>query len=170
MVTTGALAKPYLSRAADRPVITHGIQSGDVTMDGAVVWARADRPARMLLEAATSSSFKSIRSAVFVDALPETDFAVALGDGPPRGREIEVADLLSFIKHAGVHNTVWITADMHYTAAIYYDPNRAVFQDFEPFWEFISGPLHAGTWGPGDVDNTFGARGLPEGLQQRAGR
>jgi alkaline phosphatase D len=40
--------------------------------------------------------------------------AVALGDGPPRGREIEVADLLSFIKHAGVRNTVWITADMHY--------------------------------------------------------
>jgi alkaline phosphatase D len=86
--------------------------------------------------------------------------AVALGDGPPRGREIEVADLLSFIKHAGVHNTVWITADMHYTAAIYYDPNRAVFQDFDPFWEFISGPLHAGTWGPGDVDNTFGARAV----------
>jgi alkaline phosphatase D len=86
--------------------------------------------------------------------------AVALGDGPPRGREIEVADLLSFIKHAGVHNTVWITADMHYTAAIYYDPNRAVFQDFDPFWEFISGPLHAGTWGPGEVDNTFGARAV----------
>ena len=37
-------------------------------------------------------------------------------------------------------NTVWITADMHYTAAHYYDPNRAVFQDFEPFWEFVSGP------------------------------
>jgi len=55
-----------------------------------------------------------------------------------------------------VRNTVWITADMHYTAAHYYDPNRAVFQDFEPFWEFISGPLHAGTWGPGELDNTFG--------------
>jgi alkaline phosphatase D len=67
--------------------------------------------------------------------------AVALGDGPPRGREVELADLLSFIKHAGIRNTVWITADMHYTAANYYDPNRAVFQDFDPFWEFISGPL-----------------------------
>jgi alkaline phosphatase D len=82
--------------------------------------------------------------------------AVALGDGAPVGRELEIADLLAFIKHAGVRNTVWITADMHYTAAHYYDPNRAVFQDFEPFWEFISGPLHAGTWGPGDLDNTFG--------------
>ena len=45
---------------------------------------------------------------------------------------------------------------MHYTAAHYYDPNRAVFQDFEPFWEFVSGPLHAGTWAPGELDNTFG--------------
>jgi len=40
----GGIARPYLSRAADRPVITHGIQSGDVTNDSAVVWARADRP------------------------------------------------------------------------------------------------------------------------------
>jgi alkaline phosphatase D len=429
---SGAIAKPYLSRAADRPVITHGVQSGDVSVDSGVVWARADRPARMLVEVATSDSFKTIRSAVFVDALPETDFtakalleglpsgqrifyrvslqdhasptivgephmgqfqtapsdrrsvsfvwsgdvagqgwgidesrggmrgyaamhrnrpdffihsgdsiyaddtipselklpngqfwrnvvteekskvaetlaefrgnykynlidrnvrafnaevpifaqwddhevtndwcpddpvhwrwgpyqerslltlsargnrafrefmpmretqaeagriyrrisygplldvflvdmrsyrtanshgdealifgaaqlawlkrelmnsqatwkviaadmplgvvstdAVALGNGEPHGREVEVADLLSFIKHAGVRNTVWLTADMHYTAAHYYDPNRAVFQDFEPFWEFMSGPLHAGTWGPGKLDNTFGPR------------
>ena len=28
--------------------------------------------------------------------------AVAQGDGPPRGRELEIADLLSFIKHAGI--------------------------------------------------------------------
>src|SRR5262249_25131327 len=46
------------------------------------------------------------------------------------------------------------------TAANYYDPNRAVFQDFEPFWEFISGPLHAGTWPPQELDNTFGPRAV----------
>jgi len=86
--------------------------------------------------------------------------AVAQGDGPPQGRELEIADLLSFIKHAGILNTVWLTADMHYTAAHYYDPNVAVFQDFEPFWEFISGPLHAGTWKPQPLDNTFGPRAL----------
>jgi alkaline phosphatase D len=86
--------------------------------------------------------------------------AVALGNGAPHGREVEVADLLSFIKHAGVRNTVWLTADMHYTAAHYYDSNRAVFQDFDPFWEFMSGPLHAGTWGPGKLDNTFGPRSV----------
>ena len=82
--------------------------------------------------------------------------AVAQGDGPARGRELEIADLLTFIKRAGIRNTVWLTADVHYTAAHYYDPNKAVFQDFEPFWEFVSGPLHAGTFGPAVLDNTFG--------------
>jgi alkaline phosphatase D len=84
--------------------------------------------------------------------------AAAQGDGAPLGRERELADLLRFIKHAGVRNTVWITADMHYTAAHYYDPNRAVFQDFAPFWEFMSGPIHAGTGGAAPLDNTFGPR------------
>jgi alkaline phosphatase D len=86
--------------------------------------------------------------------------AIAQGDGAPRGRECEIADLLVFIKHAGIRNTVWITADMHYTAAHYYDPNAAVFQDFEPFWEFISGPIHAGTWHPQQLDNTFGPQAV----------
>jgi alkaline phosphatase D len=86
--------------------------------------------------------------------------AIALGDGPPERREHEIADLLSFIKRAGVRNTVWLTADMHYTAAHHYDPNRAVFSDFEPFWEFVSGPLHAGTWSPGELDNTFGPKAM----------
>ncbi len=50
-------------------------------------------------------------------------------DGP-RGRGVEIADLLTFIKRTGVRNMLWLTADLHYTAAHYYDPNRAVFQDF----------------------------------------
>jgi alkaline phosphatase D len=82
--------------------------------------------------------------------------AVAQGDGPPRGRELEIADLLSFIKHAGIANTVWLTGDVHYTAAHYYDPGKAVFQDFEPFWELVSGPLHAGSFPQNRLDNTFG--------------
>jgi alkaline phosphatase D len=86
--------------------------------------------------------------------------AIALGDGPPERREHEIADLLSFIKRAGVTNTVWLTADMHYTSAHHYDPNRAVFRDFQPFWEFVSGPLHAGTWAPGELDNTFGPKAM----------
>ena len=86
--------------------------------------------------------------------------AAAQGDGPPLGRELEIAELLRFMKRAGIRDTVWITADMHYTAAHYYDPNRAVFQDFEPFWEFMSGPIHAGTGGVAALDNTFGPRAI----------
>jgi alkaline phosphatase D len=83
--------------------------------------------------------------------------AVAQGDsGPPRGRELEIADLLSFIKRSNIRNTVWLTADVHYTAAHYFDPNKAAFQDFDPFWEFVSGPIHAGSFGPNDLDGTFG--------------
>src|SRR3569832_1519790 len=82
--------------------------------------------------------------------------AVAQGDGPPLGRELEFAELLSFLRRANIRNTVWLTADVHYTAAHYYDPNKAQFQDFEPFWDFVSGPLHAGTFGPNALDNTFG--------------
>ena len=81
---------------------------------------------------------------------------IAQGDGAPCGRELEIADLLRFIRDAGIRNVVWITADVHYTAAHRYDPGRAVFRDFAPFWEFVSGPIHAGTWGPGALDNTFG--------------
>src|SRR5215467_3945721 len=89
MAAAGGIAKPALSRAADRPVITHGIQSGDVSVDSAIVWARADRPSRMLVEVATSESFRTIRSAVFVDALPETDFtAKALLEGLPAGQDV----------------------------------------------------------------------------------
>ena len=58
--------------------------------------------------------------------------------------------------HAAIRNTLWITADLHYTAAHYFDPNYAVFQNFEPFWEFVSGPIHAGTWTPCALDRTFG--------------
>jgi alkaline phosphatase D len=82
--------------------------------------------------------------------------AFAQGDGPARGRELEIAEILRFIKTAPIRNTVWLTADVHYAAAHYYDPDKAQFQDFEPFWEFVSGPLHAGTFGPNELDNTFG--------------
>ncbi|HWP18945.1 MAG TPA: alkaline phosphatase D family protein [Burkholderiaceae bacterium] len=83
--------------------------------------------------------------------------AVANGDhGRPAGREHEIAQLLTAIKRSRVRNVVWLTADVHYTAAHYYDPARAAYTDFDPFWEFVSGPLHAGTFGPNEPDRTFG--------------
>ena len=83
------LAAPAFSRLSQRPIITHGVQSGDVSLDSGMVWARADRPARMLIEAATTDGFKDIVYASFADALPETDFtAKALIEDLPAGQDI----------------------------------------------------------------------------------
>lgn len=82
--------------------------------------------------------------------------AVANGPGAPMGRELEIADLLKFLKKEGIRNTVWLTADVHYTAAHRFRPEKAAFTEFDPFWEFVSGPLNAGAFGPGTLDPTFG--------------
>ena len=100
-----------------------------------------------------------------------TDFeAIANGDGgPPLGRELEVAGVLRAIHEHDVRNVVWITGDVHYAAAHHYDPQRARFKHFKPFWEFVAGPLHAGTFGPGQLDDTFGPEvrfvGIPPGMK-----
>jgi phosphodiesterase/alkaline phosphatase D-like protein len=49
-----------------------------------------------------------------------------------------------------------VTADVHYTAAHRYSPERATFQHFDPFWEVVSGPLHAEAFGSSEYDPTFG--------------
>jgi len=43
------IAAPASSLLSQRPIVTHGVQSGDVSVDSGMVWARADRPARMLI-------------------------------------------------------------------------------------------------------------------------
>jgi alkaline phosphatase D len=83
--------------------------------------------------------------------------AWANGDpGGPLGRELEIAELLAFVQRHEIHNLVWITADVHYACAIHYHPDRARFGPFPPFWEFVAGPIHAGTFGPNELDPTFG--------------
>ena len=83
--------------------------------------------------------------------------AVANGEpGPPLGRELEIAELLRFVAQRRVRNVVWVTADVHYAAAHHYHPDRASFRGFDPFWEFVAGPLHAGTFLPTPLDATFG--------------
>ena len=73
-------------------------------------------------------------------------------DGHDRGAKV----IARALRDARVSNVVWLTADVHYTAAHYYDPAKASFTEFAPFWEFVSGPLNAGSFGPGQLDNTFG--------------
>jgi len=96
--------------------------------------------------------------------------AVANGDGgPPLGRELEIAALLKFIRDERIRNVVFVTGDVHYCAAHHYDPARASFTAFRPFWEFVAGPAHAGTFGPGRLDKTFGPEvrflGIPPGMK-----
>ncbi|MFN8060905.1 MAG: alkaline phosphatase D family protein [Vicinamibacterales bacterium] len=90
-------------------------------------------------------------------------------DGPPLGRELEIADLLADMKRSRVRNVIWLTADVHYAAAHHYDPARARFTNFDPFWEFVAGPLNAGTFGPNALDATFGPKvmylAIPDGMK-----
>ena len=104
--------------------------------------------------------------AAAVEAIAEGD------DGPPLGREHEIAWLLSSLRHRGVRNVVWITADVHYTAAHHYDPARAQYQDFDPFWEFVSGPINAAVQTYADrnrLDATFGPEVVFQSLADVAG-
>lgn len=78
--------------------------------------------------------------------------------GAPLGREKEIAWVLSQIKRHAIRNVVWLTADVHYCAAHHYSPERAAFTDFDPFWEFVAGPISAGGFGPNALDATFGPR------------
>jgi len=102
------------------------------------------------------------------DGLPAYE-AWANGPGAPLGRELELADALSFIRAHRIRNVVWVTADVHYAAAHRYDPAVAEFKRFLPFWEFVAGPLHAGTFGPSKPDPTFGCTpvftSVPPGLK-----
>jgi alkaline phosphatase D len=112
----------------------------------------------------------SLPIGLVVRDFPSSFEAVAQGDGGgPLGREHEIADLLRFIHDERIDNVVWITGDVHYAAAHYYHPSRARFTEFDPFWEFVAGPLHAGTFGPNALDSTFGPEvrflGIPPGMK-----
>jgi alkaline phosphatase D len=80
------------------------------------------------------------------------------GDARVLGREVQLQELLKFINDAGIKNVVFITADVHFAAAISYDPARAQFGDFDSFWEFVIGPVHAGAFGANELDASFGPR------------
>ncbi len=123
--------------------------------------------------AASRATWKVIASDMPVGLVvgdgPDAFEAIANGDGPPLGRELEIARLLKAIKDQKIHNVVWLTADVHYAAAHYYDPAKARFTEFQSFWEFVAGPLHAGTFGPARLDDTFGPevkfQAIPDGMK-----
>ncbi len=57
-----------------RPQIPYGVQSGDVSGERAIIWSRSDRPARLVVEWATSDSFRDARRVVGPAALAPGDF------------------------------------------------------------------------------------------------
>lgn len=133
-----------------------------VTDNGLFGWRQADWLRRELL--ASKATWKVIACDMPLGVVIWDDYGSKLGyegvadglNGPPAAREREIADLLTFMRDNSIRNAVWLTADIHYTAAHHYDPARAKFKEFEPFWEFVSGPLHSGTYGPHPLDMTFG--------------
>jgi alkaline phosphatase D len=70
-----------------RPVVTHGVQSGDVLPGSGLVWARADRPSRMLVEVADNPEFRKSKTHRGPDLAPDTDFTGKLRV-PGEGRAV----------------------------------------------------------------------------------
>ena len=121
-----------------------------------------ERQARWLVDELSRSraTWKVIASDMPIGIIvPDGDKIEAVANGlpgAPNGRESELAWVLQEISRRQVRNAVWLTADVHYSAAIHYSPERAAFAGFDAFWEFVSGPLHAGAFGPSKLDPTFG--------------
>jgi len=58
------------------------------------------------------------------------------------------AGILAELRDRRVRNMIWLTADVHYAAATTTIPARATGATFDPFWELVAGPIHAGTFAP----------------------
>ncbi|ADB32048.1 alkaline phosphatase [Kribbella flavida DSM 17836] len=130
---------------------------------GPVAILGAEQAAWLVREvAASKAAWKVIASDMPIGVLvPDGSEIEAVANGlagAPGGREHEIAWVLSQFKRRKVKNTIWLTADVHYCAAHHYDPARAAFTDFEPFWEIVAGPINAGTFGPNALDPTFGPK------------
>ena len=88
-----------------RPQLTHGIQSGDVTANSAIVWARADRPSRMLVEIAPTPGFRHARRVRGPVLTPDHDFAgKVLEDGLEPGRPVAYRVTLEDLYRPGLRS------------------------------------------------------------------
>lgn len=147
--------------------------------------AQQARPSPLLGEEQTAWLIREVTSSRATWKVISLDQPLALGSksagdldgygnddhGEPMGREHELARILSAFKAAGVRNVVFITADVHFTAAHHFSPERAAYPDFDPFWEFIAGPIAASSFGTKEVDRTFGAeRRFAKGSQESSRR
>jgi alkaline phosphatase D len=132
----------------------NGANTGDDVMLGA---AQVDWLAGAL--AKSTARWKIIACdqpiGLVIDDGPGRFEGFANGDpGAPSGREREIARLLGRLRDDRVRNCVWVTADVHYAAAHYFA--GAAGLAYDPFWEFVAGPIHAGNFGPNAMDPSLG--------------
>src|SRR5688500_3380858 len=78
LLKTTLAAPAFLRAQHQRPAVSHGVQCGDVTADRAVVWARADRPSRLMVEWATTESMQNPRRLTGPHALDLSGFTTRL--------------------------------------------------------------------------------------------
>ena len=83
------------------------------------------------------------------EALANGDSGAAARAGA-RAREPAVVH-----QHNAIKNVVWMTADVHYAQATHYGPSQAAFRT-SAVLGVRGGPLNAGTFGPNELDPTFG--------------
>ena len=92
LAATGSLASP--SSAAllrHRIQLPSGVQSGDVTTNGAVLWARASRPGRMVARLTSGRTVRDVTGPWATDASDLTAKIPLRGLAPGREYDVELA-------------------------------------------------------------------------------
>src|SRR5205823_4426945 len=85
---TGLAAAPAFARSG-RPSASWGVQAGDITASSGLIWARSDRPARMVVETSATESFRRARRWQGPLLGPGTDFTGTTSlRGLPAGEQI----------------------------------------------------------------------------------
>lgn len=179
MTSAGVIASykwPKPAGAVSHPYDLLSIQSGDVTATSAVLWGRGDRESRLVVDFSTSSTFKKqVHTQVGSLVSAETDYTgtidlqslhpdttyyyqVRFINGTVKPWNGKLQKLTGRFRTAPTNEQAR-SVRFVWAAAIYYDPSRAAFKDFNPFWEFVIGPIHAGAFGPAadlPLDPSFG--------------
>jgi alkaline phosphatase D len=84
---TPAAAGPALLRV-DRPVLTHGVQSGGMLERSGLVWARADRLSRLLVEVSTRPDLNDACRIAGPVLTADTDYTGKVRVRGDRGRTV----------------------------------------------------------------------------------
>ena len=84
-----AQAPAVITAESRRIKIPYGVQAGDIRGDRAMIWSRADRAGRMIVELSTTESFKESWTIDGPAALEDTDYTARLDvAGLPPGQRI----------------------------------------------------------------------------------